>query len=83
MACIRIEREGEGFEVSVTNPERAKKNTTSAGEWTDPEEDYQFDTWDQVKEFLDRVVDKALPPDEYNQAFAKFAKEAMNEQSGD
>jgi hypothetical protein len=78
MSYIRIEREGDRYEVCVTNPEVEKANRTEKGGWTDPNEEYQFDTWDQVKTFLDKVVDKALPVDEYSSAFSKAAKESQN-----
>ena len=77
MSCIRIEREGERYEVCVTNPEIEKANRADKN-WTDPNEEYQFDTWDQVKTFLDKVVDKALPVDEYSSAFSKAAKESLS-----
>ncbi len=77
MTCIRIEREGTGYEVTVTNPDAAKSNKATDGPWTDPNEEYQFDTWAEVTAFLDKVVDKALPPDEYTRAFVQAAKEAQ------
>lgn len=78
MGCVRIKREGDRYEVSVTNPDLEKENYNSKGGWKDPDEEYQFETWDQVKTFLDKVVEKALPVDEYSSAFAKAAKESMS-----
>lgn len=80
MSCIRIERQGNGFQVHVTDPEIEKANRTSKGEtpWKDPTSEYNFETWKQVKAFLDKVVDKALPADEYSRAFDKAAKETLS-----
>jgi len=80
VSCVRIERNGNGYEVSVTDPDIAKKNQGD-GPWTDPCVEYNFDTWDQVKTFLDKVVDKALPADEYSRAFDKAAKETLGGKS--
>lgn len=79
MDCrISIKREGDGFEVCVTDPEIVKTNNSGKGSWQKPETEYAFDTWDQTKTFLDKVVDKALPVTEYNRAFAQAAKEAAS-----
>lgn len=80
MACIRIERDEKGFEVYVTNPKIAKANESGeVGKWKDPNEEYEFDTWEEVKAFLDKVVESALPVEEqFDRAFEKAAKEAMN-----
>lgn len=79
MDCrICIEREGEGFEVCVTDPEIVKANSTGKSPWQKPETEYEFDSWDQVKTFLDKIVDKALPVTEFNRAFAQAAKEAAS-----
>lgn len=79
MGCrIEIKREDEGFEVCVTDPEIVKANSSGKGPWQKPEVEYGFDTWDQVKTFLDKIVDKALPVTEFNRAFAQAAKEAAN-----
>lgn len=77
MSCIRIEREGDGFEVTVTDPDIEKANSSDKGGWRDPNVEYHFDTWKMVTEFIDKVVDKALPADEYSRAFAAAAKEAQ------
>ncbi len=79
MDCrISIKREGDGFEVRVTDPEIVKTNNTAKGSWQKPETEYMFETWPQVSAFLDKVVDKALPVTEYNRAFAQAAKEALS-----
>lgn len=75
MSCIRIEREGDRYEVCLDNPEIVASNKKSDTRWQDPQEEYLFDDWDKTKAFLDSVVEKALPADEYNSAFAKAAKE--------
>lgn len=79
MDCrICIKRDEEGFEVELTDPEIAKRNEDGKSPWKDPMVEYEFDTWDQVKAFLDKVVEKALPPEEeYNKAFSQAAKEVM------
>ena len=78
MSSIRVERNGDGFKVCLTDPEIEKGNRADKGGWKDPYVDYSFDSWDQTKTFLDKVVDKALPADEFSTAFAKAAKESMS-----
>lgn len=75
---IKITREGDKFEVCVTDPEIVKANTSPKARWQDPENEYTFDSWEQVSTFLDKIADKALPVTEYNRAFAQAAKEAAN-----
>lgn len=75
---IRISRERNGFEVCVTDPEIAKKNREDKGPWMDADASYQFETKEQALKFIESVIDKALPPDEYSAAFDKAAKEALN-----
>lgn len=77
---IRIERNRNGYEVTVTDPEVVKKNNINRGEgvvWQSPHREYQFATKQQVMKFVDKVFDQALPADEYNAAFDKAAKESM------
>lgn len=83
MGCIRIERERDGYEVSVTDPEIVKQNRASSSsdgpsEWKDPCVEYSFDTKEQVLAFLEKAMDKALPADEYSSTFDKLAKEAQD-----
>lgn len=73
---ITIEREGDGFEVTVTDPDIRAANRKD-GPWTDPDVEYSFDTWEQVCEFLDKIYTKALPASDFNSAFDKAAKEVM------
>ena len=79
---IRIERNRNGFEVSVTDPEIAKQNDDSgsrlAKPWKSPHTEYQFETKDQTLAFVEKVFDKALPDpgEEYSAAFDAAAKEA-------
>jgi len=74
---ITIEREGTGFEVTIEDPEIRQSNREGDGSWEDPTCEYNFETWEQVCAFLDKVYEKALPESEYNRAFDKAAKEVM------
>lgn len=79
---ITIERNRNGFEVSVCDPEIIKSNHKNRGEgvsWKSPYSEYQFAKKDQVLKFVEKVFDKALPEDEYAAAFDKAAKEIQNE----
>ena len=79
MDCrISITREGDRFEVCVSDPEIVKANADPQAHWQDPENEYTFDTWKQVSAFLDEIADKALPVTEYNRAFAQAAEEALS-----
>lgn len=79
---IRIERERDGFKVRVSDPEIEKSNRKSSGaesvggSWRDPNVEFEFDTKDQVLEFIEKAMDIALPKDDYSTAFDKLAKEA-------
>lgn len=83
MGCNRIciERNQNGFEVTVTDPkvveanDKARQNDNYS--WKDPEVEYQFATKQQVLDFIDASFDKALPEEEYSSVFDKLAKEAM------
>jgi hypothetical protein len=80
--CIRIERERDGYEVTVTDPEIQKANdardkkSDCCAPWTDPNVEYTFESKEQVLKFLEKAMDIALPADEYSSAFDKLAKEA-------
>lgn len=78
MSSIRIERQGTGYQVCVTDPEIEKANHAEKGPWKDATSEYVFETFDQVKTFLDKVVEKALPPDEFSRAFDAAAKETIS-----
>lgn len=77
MGCIRIERVAQGFEVCVDDPKIVEANRTEKGGWKDPTGEYMFKTWEQVTEFLTKIVDDALPVDEYSSAFSKAAEEVL------
>lgn len=77
--CIRIEREKDGFEVRVTDPEIAKRNRDEDAPYEDPDVEYTFETIDQVCDFIKEVADTALPKSEYSTAFEAAAKKATNE----
>lgn len=80
---IRIERLQNGFTVHMTDPEIVKQNNKRrdaedgcvASRWRDPEMRYAFDTSDQVKAFITKSLDNALPQEDYVSAFDKAAKE--------
>ena len=75
---IRIERDRGGFEVTATDPEIAKANK-GEGEWKDPNASYRFETAQEVLQFIERIIDKALPVDEFTAAFDKAAKEVLDD----
>lgn len=79
MGCIRLSRKGTGFEVCVDDPKISETNRSGKGEWRDPTQKYSFERWEQVTEFLTKIVDQALPADEYSSAFDKAAKEVLND----
>lgn len=81
--CIRIERERDGYSVTVTDPAivaaNQKRNSgdgPSVGEWKDPNIEFEFTTKAEVVAFIEKAMDTALPAEEYSTAFDKFAKEA-------
>lgn len=86
--CIRIERNRDGFEVRVTDPEIVKANkarekklgdsSEMSSPWRDPNVEYQFDTKEEVLKFVEKAMDIALPADEYSTSFDKIAKEAQS-----
>lgn len=86
--CIRIERERDGYSVTVTDPEIVKANQkrdtarnsspneVSADPWRDPNVEYEFTDKAQVLAFVEKAIDIALPVDDYSTSFDKLAKEA-------
>lgn len=83
--CIRIEREREGYEVKVNDPEIQKqneaRNTKGDGPcepWKDPEVEFHFETKEQVLAFLEKAMDIALPAETFSSAFDRIAKEVSN-----
>lgn len=78
--CISIERDRNGYEVTVADPKIVKQNQDkkSSDPWQSPSVEYQFDTKEQVLEFVTKVFDDALPADEYSAAFDKAAKEVKS-----
>lgn len=78
MSSLRIERNGNGFEVNLCDPAIEAENRKKDSSYRDPYVEYNFDTWDQVKAFLDKVVEKALPADEFSSAFDAAAKEVTS-----
>lgn len=79
MSSVRLERQGAGYQVHVTDPEIENANRADSKlPWKDPVSEYNFETWDQVKTFLDKIIDKALPADEFSRAFDKAAKETLS-----
>lgn len=79
---IEIERNKNGYEVTVTDPKIVAANQArdgkgnSVGEWKSPEIEYQFQTKEQVLAFITSAFDDALPEEEYSSTFDKLAKEA-------
>jgi len=76
MACIRIEREANGYTVSVTDPkivaENNKRDTKGDrvyAPWKDPCKTYIFKNVKEVTDFVTKNINKALPADDYSSAF--------------
>lgn len=80
--CIKIERNRNGYEVTVTDPkiieENEKGREGSAISWKSPHLDYQFQTKDEAMKFVTEVFDDVLPAadEQYAAAFDKAAEEA-------
>jgi len=78
---MRIERNKNGYEVTVTDPAIVAANEKSRSsdgpsDWKNPDVEYQFQTKDQVLAFVTAAFDKALPEEEYSSTFDKLAKDA-------
>lgn len=71
MACVKIEKAQNGYEVEVTDPKivAANRKDDMKGPWRDPCVSYVFKTVDEVLEFLKKNLDKALPADEFTTSF--------------
>ena len=80
--CIRVERNRNGYEVTVTDPkvieENEKGREGSAISWKSPHLEYQFKSKDEAVKFITDVFDDVLPEpdDQYAAAFDKAAEEA-------
>lgn len=76
----RIEKLANGYEVELYDAKRAAKNAKSKGEYIDPMVGYAFKTTEEVCEFLEKNLEKAVPKDEYGSAFdALVAEEEEND----
>jgi hypothetical protein len=79
MSCdiCRIEALANGFEVSLRDPAKAKKNDSSKNSvWVDPMVSYAFSDMDKMIEFLRTNLPKAAADDdEYSSTFESAAKE--------
>lgn len=78
---IEIERNKNGYEVTVTDPKIVAANEARDGKgiattWKSPEIEYQFTTKEQVLAFIESAFDDALPEEAYSSTFDKLAKEA-------
>lgn len=76
MSCIRIEREANGYTVSVTDPkivsQNSKRDNNGKGPYTpykDPQKTYIFKNVKEVTDFVTKNIDAALPADDYSSAF--------------
>lgn len=74
MACIRIERVQNGYEVSATDPKVRAENDKSNTKWINPEREYVFKTIQEVNAFVEKIEKIALPlvpnpPDSFAVAF--------------
>jgi hypothetical protein len=78
--CIKIERDRNGYEVTVTDPkiieENEKGREGSAVSWKSPHLDYHFKTKDEVMRFIEDVYNDVLPEEKFATAFDKAAEEA-------
>ena len=77
---IRIERLQNGYEVTMKDPDIVKANNASSGKsgpcaYKDPNLEYAFTTSKEVMDFVKANIDKALPVDEYSDAFNVAAEE--------
>lgn len=83
MECrVVIERVANGYEVEVTDPKIAKKNSGPQpidGPYRSSQKEYVFKTIEEVLAFLTKNLDKALPVDEYDSSF----DEAIAEEDDD
>lgn len=71
MACVKIERARNGYEVTVTDPKIVEYNRKKKMDetWRNPEVSYVFKSIEEVQKFLGKALDKALPLDEYTASF--------------
>jgi len=68
---VRIEKLSNGFEVEIRDAKQADKNRSSKidAPYHDPWCCYAFKTTAEVCAFLDKNLDKAVPPDEFGSSF--------------
>ena len=84
---IWIKRLQNGYTLRITDPEIVKQNKARtntkdgccAPGWKDPEVEYAFDGADQLVEFLEANLEKALPVDDYTASFDAAVKESKRE----
>jgi hypothetical protein len=78
MSCdiCRIEALANGYEVSLRDPAKAKKNEAKDVSWQDPMVSYAFSDMDKMIEFIRTNLPKAAEgDDEYSSSFDSASKE--------
>jgi hypothetical protein len=75
--CIcNIEQLANGYELSLRDPTKVKKNEGKNASWEDPMVSYAFPDLDKMIDFLRTNLPKAAEgDDEYSATFGKAAKE--------
>lgn len=79
----RVERMTNGYSVRLTDPkiQKANDNPNRKGSWRDPSREFVFTDIDKVLEFLKKNLNKALPQDDFDSAFAEVS--AKDDNDGD
>jgi hypothetical protein len=76
---VKIERLANGYEVEMSDPKIIEQNRKSKSSWKDPKVCYAFKTVDEVIQFLQANLDKAMPMDEYETNFDEAMKESEDD----
>jgi hypothetical protein len=76
-AKITIRCSGNGYTVSVRDPELSKKNSKGT-EYVDPNIEYVFKTSDETAKFVAKALQHIQPAQTYETAFQKALNEGMD-----
>lgn len=78
-ATIGVKRTGNGYTVTVRDPEIVESNRKDKGPYHDPELEFVFETAKETGAFVTKAIDKLQSMEsQYETAFAKALRDESN-----
>lgn len=77
--ALSIRRTGNGYKVTVRDPELVKKNRADKGPYMDPNLEFVFKTEKEVTDFVVKALKQLKPEHTFDTAFKKALTEGMTD----